>query len=264
VIETAASGRDMPRLQGDRIRTGNALLDALPDEDRRRLRNHLRRVPLHVRETLLHAESPFASAYFPVSGLLSLITLTRSGRTVEASQVGREGMIGLPAFLGVDRMPLEVVVQVPGKALSMSVADLKRLAKDESAFSTVLKRYTYSRIVETAQTAACNRLHSLEQRTARWLLEAAERVGHSEFVITHELMATLLGVQRPRVSEAIAKLQSEGLVYSPRERIRLTDTARLGNTACECLGVVLDEMRAITPRGGAAATPTARDASAPA
>jgi CRP-like cAMP-binding protein len=177
--------------------------------------------------------------------VVSLITLTPSGRTVEANQVGREGMVGLPAFLGVDRMPLECVVQVPGRALAMPVADLKHVTKDGGSLSTLLKRYIYARMVETAQNSACNRLHSLEQRAARWLLETADRAGRDQFLITHEFLAALLGVQRPRVSEAAAKLQREGLVRYGRGRIRLLDRRRLTAAACDCYMVVRDELRAL-------------------
>jgi CRP-like cAMP-binding protein len=228
-----------------RRRTGNLLLDALPDHDYEALQGHLRVVPLRMGEALIHADDGITSALFPASGVVSLITLTPSGRTVEASQVGREGMVGLPAFLGVDRMPLEVVVQVPGKAVAMSVADLKHVTNAGGALSTIIKRYIYTRMLETAQNSACNRLHSLEQRTARWLLETADRVGRDEFLITHEFLSALLGVQRPRVSEAAAKLQREGLVRYGRGHIVLVDRERLLATACDCYIVVRDELRAL-------------------
>ena len=203
-------------------------------------------MPLRLRETLIRTDAPITAAYFPLSGVVSLITLTRSGRTVEATQVGREGMVGLPAFLGADRMPLDVVVQVPGRALAMPTADLKLVtSSDGGSLSKVLKRYTYFRMNEIVQNAACHRLHSLEERAARWLLETAGRVGEAEFRITHEYLAALLGVQRPRVSEALAKFQRDALIESPRQRIRIDDPARLADVACECYGFVRDELRAL-------------------
>lgn len=238
----------VPRTAASRVEersTGNAILDALPPDERELVRRHLRVVPLRLRQTLVQAGAPLTSVYFPLSGVLALIALAESGRTVEANMVGREGMIGLPAFLGVNMMPVEVVVQLSGRALALPVPQLRLLTTDRGALSSVLKRYTYTRMVETTQNAACHRLHSLEQRTARWLLETADRAGRTEFWITHEVLADLLGVQRPRVSEMLSKLQSDGLVDSPRARIRLTDEARLRQAACECYAVLRDQVRGL-------------------
>jgi CRP-like cAMP-binding protein len=225
--------------------SGNLLLDALPDEEFAALAHRFRAVDLRGRETLIHADDGLPSVYFPTSGVVSLITLTPSGQTVEANQVGREGMVGLPAFLGVDRMPLEVAVQVPGKALATSPSELRAVTNSGGALSTLLKRYIYARMVESAQNSACNRLHSLEQRTARWLLETADRVERDHFAITHEQLSLLLGVQRPRVSEAAARLQREGLVRYGRGRMRLVSRDRLIASACDCYIVVRAELRAL-------------------
>jgi CRP-like cAMP-binding protein len=241
----SGQGRDRNARTMGRRASGNLLLDALPDEEYAALAHHFRAVDLRGRETLIHADDGLSSVYFPTSGVVSLITLTQSGHTVEANQIGREGMVGLPAFLGVDRMPVEVVVQVQGKALATSPSELRAVTDSGGALSALLKRYIYVRMVESAQNSACNRLHSLEQRTARWLLETADRVERDQFAITHELLSVLLGVQRPRVSEAAARLQQQGVVRYGRGRMRLVNRHRLIAIACDCYLVVRDELRAL-------------------
>ena len=232
-----------PRRRSTSTSTQNLLLDALPEDERALVLSRARDVRLRRRETLLHADSALQAAYFPTSGLLALVIRTTSGHTVEVNQVGREGMVGLPAFLGVGHMPVEAVVQLSGRALAVSVEALHAMTRHDTSLSRLLKRYTFMRMVEMGQNATCNRLHSLEQRTARWLLETADRAGRTEFWMTHEFLAELLGVQRPRVSEAIARLQAAGLVDSPRQRIRLLDIPGLETAACECYIVVREELR---------------------
>lgn len=226
-------------------KTGNVLLDALPPAEYRALTARLRKVELPFRSRLVRADEVLVSAFFPTSGVVSLVTLTRSGRTVEANQIGREGIVGLPAFLGVDTMPLEAVVQMPGEALAIPIADLKHVSSAESSLSAVLKRYTYARLVESAQNSACHRLHSLEQRTVRWLLDTDDRVPGNELDMTHDFLAMLLGVQRPRLSEVVARLRRKGLVSYKRGRIRLVDRDGLRAASCDCYFVVRDELRAL-------------------
>ena len=221
------------------------MLDAIPSDEFDSLTARFRKVDLPFRSCLVRADELLTSAYFPTSGVVSLVTLTRSGRTVEANQVGNDGIVGLPAFLGVDTMPLEAVVQVPGEALAIPIADLKHVSSTESSLSVVLKRYTYARLVETAQNSACHRLHSLEQRTVRWLLDTDDRVPGHEFAVTHDFLAMLLGVQRPRLSEVAARLQRKGLVAYARGRIRLVDRDGLLAASCDCYFVVRDELRAL-------------------
>lgn len=226
-------------------KSGNLLLDALPPSEHDEVLARSRRVALRFRSTLIRAGDNTTTAYFPLSGVVSLVTLTRTGRTVETNQVGREGMVGLPVFLGVATMPVEAVVQVPGAALAIPIKDFVRLSSDDTALSRVLKRYAYTRLVEAAQNAACNRLHSLEQRAARWLLETRDRLDTPKFPLTHELLATLLGVQRPRVTEAARRLQRHGLIAYTRGRVELADPDALHVAACECYNVVRDELRAL-------------------
>lgn len=239
----SVDGGAVPEAVG--ARETNLLLEALPADERGRLCERAREVPLRFRQVLIQPGDEIVDALFPLSGVVSLVTMTPSGRSVETSQVGREGMLGLPAFLGVKRFGLEAVVQVGGRALAIPIRDLRAATFGDTNLDRVLKRYTYARLIETAQNAACNRLHSLEERAARWLLETYDRVPGKEFRITHEFLATLLGVQRPRVTEAAVKLQRDGLVEYGRGRIRLLDPPALRAAACECYTVVRDELRAL-------------------
>lgn len=223
----------------------NLLLAALPADDRAALSRRGRKVSLTLKHVLIRPGAALVDAFFPLSGVVSLVTLTPSGRSVETSQVGREGMVGLPGFLGVSEFGLEALVQVEGVALAVPIPDLRAMSRNDSALSRVLKRYTYARLAETAQNAACNRLHSLEERAARWLLETDDRVRAHQFPMTHEFLGTLLGVQRPRITEAARKLQRDGLVDYGRGRIRLVDRQGLEATACDCYVVIRDELRAL-------------------
>jgi len=215
--------------------TRNALLRHLSATEYARLRPHLKDVPLEFKQVLYEPDGPIDAVYFVEHGVVSLVTLLDDGATVETGTVGNEGVAGLPVFLETDRGTDRGICQVVGSAkrLSAEMVHFERRRADSQLVSIVL-RYTSAVIKMTAQTAACNRLHTVEERMSRWLLMMVDRVGHNEFALTQEFLAQMLGVRRPTVNIAGATLQKAGLIRYSRGKIALVDREGLEAASCEC------------------------------
>lgn len=177
------------------------------------------------------------AVFFPQDCVASLVGATVGGM-VEVATIGREGMVGLPILLGGEPMPSRTFVQVPGVARRIQVAAFRRLIADDAALRERLLRYVQALFAQVSQSVACNRLHSLEERCARWLLMTHDRVGRDEFSLTHEFLAEMLGVRRPSVSIAARTLQDAGGIRYRRGRVAILNRRRLEQAACECYGVV--------------------------
>ena len=216
----------------------NQLLRALPPAELRAFRPHLERVELEQREGLFEPDVPIAFVYFPETSVVSLTSVLRDGGTVEIGTSGREGMAGLPVFLGEDASTIRGFAQIPGTAIRIEAAAFARLASSSRPFHALLLRYTQAFLTQVAQTAACNGAHLLEQRCARWLLMTHDRVDGDEFPLTHEFLAFMLGVRRAGVTLAMGGLQEAQLVRYVRGRVSVTDRAGLERASCECYGVV--------------------------
>ena len=215
----------------------NRLLGLLPPKDYRRLRPHLRRVPLNYRQSLYRANKPLGYVYFIETGVGSLVNTMANGDAAEVGTIGNEGVVGLPLLLGDDRAPTSVYVQVPGTGLRMTAAAFKKELARSASMRAVMLRYVHAVFNQVAQSAACNQFHSIEQRCARWLLMTHDRMHSDEFLLTQEFLAMMLGVQRTGVSVAASALQRAGLIRYSRGIVTMLDRRGLQRRACECYGV---------------------------
>jgi CRP-like cAMP-binding protein len=230
----------------------NGLLAALPPEDLARLRPGLRPVELPLDQTLYPADGTVEAVLFVESGMVSLLATLEDGEQVEVGIAGREGLIGLPLALGDDRSLVEARVQMEGTALRMDAAALRDEMARSAAFCALLLRYALAFQAQVTMTAACNALHPIEHRLARWLLIAHDRAGADDFDMTHEFMAMMLGVRRPGVSLAAGVLQKAGLIRYARGRMAVTDRPGLEASSCECYHTARREFGRLLGSGAAA------------
>jgi CRP-like cAMP-binding protein len=238
----------MPPSKAPKPPVGNWLLDSLPRADIERVRPHLEAVPVAIKQVIYEPNGPIQHVYFPTSCIISLVTYMKDGASVEMATVGHEGMVGLPVFLGTGTMPSRAFGQVAGNSLRIATAAFTAEVKRNGPLVRVLNRYTQALFNQVAQTTACNRLHLVEQRCARWLLQTHDRVGSDQFLLTQEFLAQMLGVRRSGVSAAAGLLQKAGLIRYARGRITILDRAALESAACECYGVIKREFdRLIRP-----------------
>jgi CRP-like cAMP-binding protein len=231
----------MPPSKAPKPPVGNWLLDSLPRADIERLRPHLEAVSVDIKQVMYEPNGPIKHVYFPTSCIISLVTYLKDGASVEMATVGLEGMVGLPIFLGTDTMPSRAFGQVAGGALRITTTAFTADVKRNGTLVRVLNRYTQALFNQVAQTTACNRVHLLEQRCARWLLQTHDRVGSDNFLLTQEFLAQMLGVRRSGVSVAAGLLQKAGFIRYVRGQITVLDRAGLERSACECYGVIKKE-----------------------
>jgi CRP-like cAMP-binding protein len=202
-------------------RPKNHLLAALPAADFNRLRPLLKTVPIRVKQVLYKPGEPFRAVYFLNGGVASITTALSDGTMVEAATVGDEGMLGFEAFLSADaHSPGQTLIQVPDtNAEIMGIEDFRREVAEKGAFRELIGRYTQVVIAQMMQSTACNALHQVPQRAARWLLMTHDRMHEEDFHLSHEFLAVMLGVQRPTVSIVAATLQRAGLIRYMHGRV---------------------------------------------
>ena len=213
---------------------GSRLLASLSQRDVDHLRNDLERVRLDAERSLIHAHAPARRVFFPESGLVALSVTMSDGRTAGVTVVGSEGIVGLSAALGETGV-MDAAVLVPGVAQTMSAERFRSAMRASETLRRCVDRYSIALLGHLAQTVACNRLHSLDQRAARWLLLAGDRMNSSSFPLTQESFADLLGVSRPAVSTVGARFAREGAAEFRRGTVHIVDSARLEKSSCECL-----------------------------
>ena len=216
----------------------NEILLSVSDSDYSSLRPHLEHVRLPNHLVLHEAGGKMEFAYFPNRGLISLVVVMKDGRTAEAGIVGNEGFTGTLAAVGLSRSPLQAVVQITGDGFRVEVGALQNTLESAPHLRLMLSRYAAIRGMQVAQTAACNRLHDIEQRLARWLLMTQDRVDSGSLPITHDFLATMLGTDRPTVSLAAGVLQRKELIKYTRGAVEIVDRKKLEDSACECYGVI--------------------------
>lgn len=222
--------------------TQNRLLRALPSTERQPLLPALELVPLRMRERLIEPDVPIPFVYFPLHGVISLISTLGDGTQVEVATIGNEGLIGLPLVLYANTIPFTAFVQVSGEALRMDAEVFGRLLHEGTGtMNQLLYRYSQALFNQLAQHVVCNRLHRIAHRCARWLLLTHDRVGRDEFPLTHDFLALMLGVRRASVTEVAGRLQKAGLIRYRLGVIRVLDRAGLEATSCECYGVIKQE-----------------------
>lgn len=213
----------------------NSLLRALTPDEHARVMEHATTVPLRLRQDLIEPYELIRYAWFPQSGMLSIVTDMEDGNTsIEVGVIGREGVAGLTLFHGAKTQPCRVLVQVAGEAKRVPAEAFQEMAEQLPGLNSILHTYTLARMNQASQQVACNRLHSLEQRCAKWLLTTHDHLDAQEMPLTQEFLAIMLGVRRPGVTVAAQTLQDAGLIKYRRGRIAVTDRRGLEETACEC------------------------------
>jgi CRP-like cAMP-binding protein len=220
----------------------NHLLAALPTGEFERVAPHLELVPMPLGEMLYEPGGQLQHAYFPTTAIVSLQYVMESGASAETAGVGNEGVVGISLFMGGDTTSSSAVVQTAGHAYRLNRRLLKQEFDRAGLMQRLLLRYTQGLLTQVTQTAACNRHHSIEQRLCRWLLLTLDRVPSPEFIVTHEMVASMLGVRREGITEAAGKLQHAGFIRYRRGHITVLDRSGLETRACECYAVVKKEL----------------------
>src|SRR5271157_2300087 len=237
----------MPTMHSPPSPKQNYLLAALPKLEFERLLSHLELVPLPLGEALYESGDKLNHVYFPTTAIVSLLYEFENGSSAEIAVVGYEGIVGIALFMGGDTMPNRAVVQSAGTAYRLRGQLLKEEFNRAGALQHLLLRYTLAMLTQMAQTAVCNRHHSVDRQLCRWLLLSLDRLPANELSMTQELIAKMLGVRREGVTEAAGKLQNSGLIHYSRGRITVLDRQGLEKRVCECYEVVRQEFRRLLP-----------------
>lgn len=235
-IAQAAKPGERTNPQGKPV--SNRILLSLSDDEYRAVRPHLHFVEMPHHRTLHEPHRLVKFVHFPNRGLISLVVELKSGKSVEAGLLGNEGAAGIPAVLGLDRSPLREIVQIDGNAFRIKIGTLKELLSSSPQFASLLSRFAAGLAMQVAQTAACNRVHRVEERLARWLLIAQDRVESGVISITQDFLATMLGTDRPTVTIAAGILQKAGTIAYSRGVIKVVNRKKLEDFACECYALV--------------------------
>ncbi|HEY1951603.1 MAG TPA: Crp/Fnr family transcriptional regulator [Gemmatimonadaceae bacterium] len=223
-----------PRTESIADRTRNRILSLLPAAELDAVLSKCELVPVRSKEVLYRRGEPIRFVHFPEDCVISLVTELENGDAVEAMTVGIDGFAGIAAFHGVRRSPLKAIGQIAGEARRLTTSDFETLVGSCEFFNMLLHRYSQFVFETVAQSAACNRLHVIEQRCARWLLMSQDRVGRDQFKLTQEFLAEMLGVRRPGVTVAMGMLEKAGLIAHARGVITVTDRPGLESAVCEC------------------------------
>jgi CRP-like cAMP-binding protein len=219
----------------------NRLLAALPRNFQEEIAPGLQRVALELRASIYQNRKPMEFVYFPLNGVLSMLADMEEENSVEVATVGNEGMIGLPLFLGARETPGYCFAQVPGEALRMPADYFMEVTKNGGPLTKILHRYTQAMMVQISQGTACNRVHSIDQRCARWLLMTQDRVEGDEFQLTQQFLSQMLGVRRATVNEISTRFQEMGLISYSRGHIRILDRNELQKKSCRCYQIIRQE-----------------------
>ena len=219
----------------------NHILEALPQAERERLFPHLKRVALPPGTVLYESGVPLRYIYFPVDCVISLLYVLENGASAEISVVGKEGLVGVSLFIGSETTSSRAIVQSGGSAYRLTGRRLMQESERRGELLHILLRYTQSLLTQMAQTAVCNRHHSVDQQLCRWLLLSLDRLTSNKLAVTQELIASLLGVRREGVTAAAGKLQKLGVIAYIRGQITVLTRPRLEQLSCECYAVVKKE-----------------------
>jgi CRP-like cAMP-binding protein len=223
----------------------NAILATLPAREFKRLVQQVEIIDAKVRMPVHERGGLIKEVYFPLSSVFSIVAAADGQAVVEVATTGREGMVGLPIFLGAATSPHASYCQVGGPTARLSADAFRQLLSGNGVLHHALNRFTQTTIVQVAQNVVCNNAHSVTQRAARWLLTTHDRVGRKEFPLTQEFLAQMLGVRRPTVSEVASQLQSEGHVQYSRGIITVVNRKGLEKTTCQCYSIVKAEFDAM-------------------
>ncbi len=225
----------------------NHLLAALPAEDYKHLLPELELIPMPLGWVVYESGGHLNYLYFPTTSIVSLLYVMESGASAEIAITGNEGLVGISLFMGGESTPSRAVVQSAGEGYRLKASVLKKEFALGGRLQYLALRYTQALITQMAQTAVCNRHHSLDQQLCRWLLLSLDRLPGNELMMTQELIANMLGVRREGVTEAAGKLQAEGLIHYSRGHITVLDRPKLEKRVCECYAVVKREFDRLLP-----------------
>jgi CRP-like cAMP-binding protein len=239
----------MPTESSFASRTGNRLLDSLPSDDFEAISGALEEVQLELREPLCESGARIESVYFPVHSVVSLLARVEGSPGVEVATIGNEGLVGVSLSWGAAILnPAEFLqVQVPGAALRMGADDFLAALGNDAGLASVVRRYTQALFSQLSQQVACNGLHSVEERCARWMLLTHDRVDTDEFPLTQEFLAQMLGVRRASVSLVASILQQAGFIRYTRGRVVVLDRAGLENASCQCYQILREVFDRLLP-----------------
>ena len=232
----------------DDLLRGNRLLAAAPREVRHRLASVGSHERLESKQTLFESGARIERVVFPLFGVCSLLATAPDGRSIEVATIGNEGFVGLPVFLQATLMSAHrSIAQIPGEAVVFGAAEFLDLSNSGGPFQAVLLRYAQALMTQIAQNAACNRLHSAEQRCARWLLMTHDRVGGDNFELTQEFLGQMLGAGGQAIGQAARALEARGLISYTGGRITVLDRGGLEAATCECYAVIRAEFDRLLP-----------------
>lgn len=242
-LATVASGQHRNVINAESL-ARNRLLALLVDGERERLASEFELVELDLKDMLYREDEPIKYVYFPVSGVLSLVSQLEDGRGIEVATVGNEGMVGLPVFLQATMTSAHMAfAQIPGQSLRMSASRFDDYVtnSENGGLQTAMRRYTQALMSMIARAVACNALHSVQERACRWLLASHDRVNTDEFLLTQEFLGQMLGVTRASVNEVARQLQDAGAIDYSRGRVTILDRKELETRSCDCYRVVRAE-----------------------
>jgi CRP-like cAMP-binding protein len=226
-------------------RVGNRILLSIPDKEYALIRPHLEFLSMPHHLSLYEPGQLLEFVHFPNTGMVSLVIATEDGKTVEVGEVGREGFAGIQAAVGINRNQVREIVQIAGDGFRVRIDALQSVLKSAPELQRILIRHAVVQGMQFAQTAACNRLHNIEQRLARWLLITQDRVDSATLAITHDFLATMLGTDRPTVSLAAGILQDKQIIEYTRGAVQILSRTKLEACACECYEVIQQYNREI-------------------
>ena len=228
-------------------RKSNHLLAAMPAAEWTRLSPHLELVDLSLGQVLYESGATMTDMYFPTTAIISLLYVMENGSSAEIAVVGNEGLVGVSLFMGGESTPSRAVAQSAGRCLKINAQIMKDEFNKVGPVMHLLLRYTQALITQMAQTAVCNRHHSLDQQLCRWLLLSLDRLQGADLIMTQELIANMLGVRREGVTEAAMQLQAAGIIRYARGKISVLDRPGLERRTCECYAVVKKEYDRLLP-----------------
>ena len=225
----------------------NRILTALPASEQEELFGLVRNVTLPIKTVLFEPGTPIQALYFPTDGVISLVTPLHDGAIVEVATIGNEGIVGVPV-VPLGGLAVRAISQVEGHSLRMDTTAFLTLLERSSALQSLVDKYTQALFGQISQAAACNRLHSSEERLSRWLLMSHDRIGSDQFIITQEFLGQMLGARRSTVSVSAGILQRAGLIRYVRGHVTIVDRAGLEAVSCECYSVIRSELeRVVSP-----------------
>jgi CRP-like cAMP-binding protein len=225
----------------------NRILSALPSSERQQVFNVVRNVTLPIKTVLFEPGAPIDAVHFPIDGVISLVTPLHDGAIVEVATIGNEGIVGVP-LVPLGGLAVRAISQVAGHCLRMEAGTFLEWADRSDTFQGLVESYTQALFGQISQAAACNRLHSSEERLSRWLLMSHDRVGSDEFMITQEFLGQMLAARRSTVSVSAGILQRAGLIRYVRGHVTIVDRAGLEAVACECYTVIKTELDRVVQR----------------